>query len=61
MLDNQKVIWEVFHNQDLDVAVNKAHRSLPLGYNVKSVDVKKIDSEFIITVIAKWGADDAEL
>lgn len=58
MIDGQNVVWGVFHNRDLDKAVDKAHNDLPIGYEVQKFDVQKIDDEFLVTVIAKWGLKD---
>lgn len=57
MIDGQNVVWDVFHNSDLDKAVDEAHNDLPSGYDVQRVNVKKIDDEFVVTIIAKLGSE----
>lgn len=50
---HEKEAWEVFHGKNLDRVVDKAHYDTPDGYLVKSVDVKFLNGEYVVTVIIR--------
>lgn len=45
-------VWEVFHDKDLDRAVDKAHEKLPYSYQVINSTVQYLNNEYVITVTA---------
>ena len=49
----EKVAWEVFHGQNLDRIIDKAHNDIPNGYVVKSVDIKFLKGEYVVIVIIR--------
>ena len=43
--------WEVFHGQDLDRLVDKAHEDAPLSSEVYRVQVQYLNNEYVLTAI----------
>lgn len=43
--------WEVFHGQDLDRLVDKAHEDAPFSSEVYRVQVQYLNNEYVLTAI----------
>ncbi|WP_080472469.1 hypothetical protein [Lactiplantibacillus plantarum] len=43
--------WEVFHGQDLDRLVDKAHEDAPFSSEVNQVQVQYLNNEYVLTAI----------
>ncbi|ORJ54192.1 helix-turn-helix domain-containing protein [Levilactobacillus brevis] len=44
-------VWEVFHGEDLDQLVDRAHTEAPLGFQIEHVEVTFIHGEYVVTAI----------
>lgn len=50
-------IFETFHGKNLDELVDKAHETLPIGYEVDSVTTDFLNNEYVVTVHASREKD----
>ncbi len=44
-------VWEVFHGENLDRLVDRAHTEAPLGFQIEHVEVTFIHGEYVVTAI----------
>lgn len=53
----KETIFETFHGKNLDELVDKAHETLPAGYEIDSVTTDFLNSEYVVTVRASKDRD----